>query len=66
MLSVILSACLLANPTYCRDFKIPLDVEMDLRRCTMAAAPYYARWIAEHPQWEVKRWKCVPGNINDT
>jgi len=66
MLSIILSACLVSDPQQCRDFKIPLDVNMDAQHCTMAAPPYFAKWAEEHPQWQIKRWKCQPTGLNDT
>jgi hypothetical protein len=59
MLSVIL------YPAECRDFKIPVDFQMPAKYCTAAAAPVCAHWAAEHPQWEIKRWKCQSGSLND-
>ncbi|WP_334146488.1 hypothetical protein [Hyphomicrobium sp.] len=65
MLSIILSACLIADPTQCRDFKIPLDTSMDALHCAMAAPPYFAQWAEEHPQWQIRRWTCQPSSMND-
>ncbi|MGE0024049.1 MAG: hypothetical protein AB7S70_10515 [Hyphomicrobium sp.] len=65
MLSIILSACLISDPHSCKDFKIPLDVSMDARQCTMAAPPYFAQWAEEHPNWQIKRWKCQASSLND-
>ena len=39
MLSVILSACLIADPEQCRDFKIQVDFKMPAKYCTVAAQP---------------------------
>jgi hypothetical protein len=39
---------------------------MDAQHCTMAAPPYFAKWAEEHPQWQIKRWKCQPTGLNDT
>lgn len=66
MLSIILSACLVTNPGYCRDFRIPLDSAADTRHCAMAAPPYFAQWTEEHPQWQVRRWRCVSSSLSDT
>jgi hypothetical protein len=65
MLSIILSGCLIAHPGQCRDFKIPVDFQMPAKYCTMAAQPVVAQWSAEHPQWEIKSWKCQPSTLND-
>lgn len=66
MLTIVLSACLVADPQQCRDFKIPLDVNMDAMQCAMAAPPYFAQWAGEHPKWQIRRWKCQPTGLNDT
>ena len=66
MLTIILSACLVIDPHQCRDFKIPLDVNMDAMQCAMAAPPYFAQWAEEHPKWQIRRWKCQPSGLNDT
>ncbi len=65
MLSIILSACLVSDPAECRDFKIPVDFRMPAKNCTMAAAPGCARWGNEHPQWQIKRWKCQSSTFKD-
>jgi hypothetical protein len=66
MLTIVLSACLISNPNQCRDFKIPLDVNMDALQCAMAAPPYFAQWVEEHPKWQIRRWKCQSSSLNDT
>ena len=65
MLSIILSACLVADPNQCKDFKIPVDFKMPAKYCTAAAAPVCAQWANEHPQWQIKRWMCRPASVND-
>jgi len=66
MLSVILLACLIANPEQCRDFKIQVDFKMPTKYCTVAAQPVHAGWAREHPQWQIKRWRCQPSTLNNT
>ena len=66
MLSIILSACLIADPGQCREFKIQTDFQMPAKYCTMAAQPIVAQWAGEHPQWEIKGWSCQPSTLNDT
>lgn len=59
MVSIIISACLLADPKVCRDYKIPLSENYDAARCYLYAQPHFARWAQEHPAWEIKKWKCT-------
>jgi hypothetical protein len=66
MLSIILSACLIADPGQCREFKIQTDFQMPAKYCTMKAQPVVAQWSGEHPQWEIKAWSCQPSSLNDT
>jgi hypothetical protein len=58
MLSIVLSACLIADPNKCKDFRVPVDFQMEAKYCAMAAAPVCAQWAEQHPQWQIKRWKC--------
>jgi hypothetical protein len=66
MMTIILSACLVADPGQCKDFRLPLDGDWDTRSCAMSAPPYFAKWMDEHPAWRVMRWKCQPSSLNDT
>lgn len=60
MLAIILSACMVDDPTVCRDYKIQLQEEMDSLHCAMHAAPYFVPWSEEHPGWQIKKWRCAP------
>jgi hypothetical protein len=66
MMTIILSACLIADPRQCKDFRLPLDGEMTTTSCAMNAPPFFAQWSEEHPAWRVMRWKCQPAGLNDT
>ena len=66
MMTIILSACLVADPGQCKDFRLPLDGDMTATSCAMNAPPYFAQWMEEHPAWRVMRWKCQPAALNDT
>jgi hypothetical protein len=66
MMTIILSACLIADPGQCKDFRFPIEGEHDAMRCAMHAPPYFAQWMEAHPKWQVVRWKCVPASENDT
>jgi hypothetical protein len=66
MMTIILSACLVADPATCKDFRLPLDGEMDTRQCAMVAPPFFAQWSEEHPAWRVMKWSCQSSEIDDT
>lgn len=67
MMTIILSACLIANPTECKDFRIPLNVSelMSTNQCAIFAPPYFAQWAQENPAWEVRKWRCQAGSVED-
>jgi hypothetical protein len=31
----------------------------------MAAQPYIAQWVGEHPKWNAVRWRCEYPHTND-
>lgn len=65
MVSIIISACLLADPKVCKDYRVPLTENYDAARCYLYAQPHFAKWAAEHPAWDIKKWKCVDGDKQD-
>ena len=40
MLAIVLSACLTSDPNVCRDYKIPIDADIDAMTCMMEAPPH--------------------------
>lgn len=62
MLSIILSACLVADPAQCREHNLPAQNIVDPTRCVLLAQPFVAQWAGEHPEWEVKKYACRPAN----
>jgi len=58
MIAIIISTCLVSDPSVCRDQTIPLSSEISAVRCMMTAPPHVAQWSEAHPQWRVVRWQC--------
>ncbi len=58
MIAVILSACLLSEPSVCREHRILLSSEISAIGCMITAMPHVARWTEQHPSWRVVRWQC--------
>lgn len=65
MLAIILSACLANDPNVCKDYKIPLDADVDTTNCALFAPPHFAKWAEAHPGWQIKRWKCAAASYDD-
>ena len=55
---LVITVCAVAQPTFCEDQHLQYAGNVSLRQCTMAAPPYIAQWIGEHPKWKAVRWHC--------
>jgi hypothetical protein len=61
MIELALVVCLAADPTKCKDVGLVYDGEsVTALQCVMRAPPEVAKWVDEHPRWQVKRWTCRP------
>jgi hypothetical protein len=68
MTVLILSTCLLADPedptkgfntNTCKEVNLTYaDENLTPMQCAMRAQPEIAKWVSEHPNWAVKKWKC--------
>ena len=65
MLAIVISACLIADPGVCKDYRVPIEMETDTTSCVMHAPPHFAQWADEHPGWRVVKWQCVTRSAND-
>jgi len=53
-IEIVMLVCAIAQPDRCEDKHLQFAWQGSLRQCVMAAQPYMAQWIAEHPQWTIK------------
>lgn len=59
---IVFLVCAIAQPDRCEHKHLQFEWSGSLRQCVMAAQPYIASWIGEHPQWTVKEYHCeYPG-----
>lgn len=59
MIELLFVACLGGTPSLCEE-KAMQFVDVSVMSCTMGAQPLLARWAADHPGWEIRRWSCQP------
>jgi hypothetical protein len=59
MVDLILTVCLSANPSNCRDEHLYFESRGSLMHCMFLAPSEIAKWSQEHPAVRVKRWKCA-------
>jgi hypothetical protein len=58
MIEIIVTVCALTQPDQCQEQHLQFAWGGSLRQCMMAAQPYIAEWIGEHPNWAVKKYRC--------
>lgn len=57
---LLLSACLIAQPTTCRDERIPVGGgAANAFICLRNSQSVLAQWQDEHPEWHVAKWRCA-------
>ena len=67
LIELILTVCTIAQPAACEEQHLEFASSGSLAQCAMAAPPYIAQWIGEHPKWTAVRWHCdSPGKNKDT
>lgn len=64
MLELLVSVCLINEPSRCKDVSLTYSAEgMSQLQCVMGAQPEIAKWIEGHPNWVAKRWECRPAGL---
>jgi hypothetical protein len=63
LIEIILTVCAIANPNNCEERALQFAWDGSIHQCMMAAQPYIAQWIGEHPAWMARKWTCdYPGS----
>lgn len=65
MIAIVISACLVADPGVCKDYRVPLAYDVDAKRCLFEAQPHLPRWAEQHPNWQIRSWRCATGDYQD-
>lgn len=64
-ISLIITVCAVLSPTRCEEKSLSFAATFSPRQCAMAAPPYIAQWIGEHPQWTAVKWRCEYPHTHD-
>jgi hypothetical protein len=63
LIEIILTVCAIANPNNCEEKALQFAWDGSIKQCMMAAQPYIAQWIGQHPAWIARKWTCdYPGS----
>ena len=58
MIEIILTVCAIAHPDRCEEKYLQYMFAGSPEQCMMAAQPYIAQWIGQHPAWIATKWSC--------
>ena len=64
-IDLVITVCAVLSPTTCEETRLVFDSNISLTQCAMAAPPYIAQWIGEHPKWMAVKWRCEYPHNND-
>jgi hypothetical protein len=61
MIELVVTVCLAADPSRCREISLVYAAEnLTPHQCMMASPLEIAKWSEGHPNWVAKRWTCRP------
>ena len=64
-IDLIITVCAVLSPATCEERHLVFSSDVSPRQCVMAAQPYIAQWVGEHPKWTAVRWRCEYPHAND-
>lgn len=57
MIELLFVACLATAPDQCRERSL-VFTDITPMQCLMGAQPELAKWTNQHPNLEIKSWRC--------
>jgi hypothetical protein len=61
MIELVVAVCMIDQPATCKDVHLSFEAQgVSTHQCLMQGQFEMAKWIGEHPDWSVHRWKCQP------
>ena len=64
-IDLIITVCAVLSPATCEERHLVFSSTVSPRQCVMAAQPYIAQWVGEHPKWTAVRWRCEYPHANE-
>ena len=56
-IDLIITVCAVLSPANCEEAHMRFSSSVSLQQCAMAAPPYIAQWVGEHPKWTAVKWR---------
>jgi len=71
MIELVVAVCLIDQPSQCKDVYLNFEgpgiseganisqgASVTPQQCMMNGQMEMAKWIGEHPNWQIKKWRC--------
>ena len=55
---IVFLACLSGNPQECKEGELFVESSF---ACVIQAQALLAKWVVDHPKYQIKEWKCGSG-----
>ncbi len=65
MIELVVAVCLIDQPSQCKDVHLNFEAqEVTHQQCMTFGQFEMAKWVGEHPNWVIQRWRCgVAGQV---
>lgn len=65
MIELVFAVCMVDQPSRCKDVHLNFAAEqVTANQCMMNGQIAMAQWIGEHPNWQIKNWRCgIAGQV---
>ena len=57
-INLVITVCAVLSPANCQEKNLVFASNFSLQQCMMAAPPYIAQWVGEHPNWTAVSYMC--------
>jgi len=59
MIELVFAACLIEQPSQCKEVYLNFEgASVTPQQCMMSGQLEMAKWIGDHPNWWIKKWRC--------
>jgi hypothetical protein len=64
MIELVMSVCMISEPTRCKDVRLNFaEQSVTPHECMFNGQIEIAKWSETHPDWQVAKWGCARAGI---
>lgn len=59
MIEIVISVCLIQEPSRCQDVRLNYMAQAATpQQCMMHGQHEIMKWLEDHPKWRIAKWRC--------